>query len=124
MSIRFLADADLDYAIVQGVRRRELSIDFKSANDAGLEGLPDDQVLELAAGERRVLVSHDKSTMPVYFAARIRLGLRTPGVLLALPRATVGEVVESLLMIWSSSRPEEWVDQIHYLPSLSRHVFR
>lgn len=124
MSIRFLADADLDYTIVQGVRRREPSIDFKSANDAGLEGLPDDKVLEIAGREGRVLVSHDKRTMPVHFAARVRLGLRSPGVLLAVPRATVGEVVESLLIIWASSREGEWVDQIHYLPSLSRHVFR
>jgi hypothetical protein len=45
-------------------------------------------------------------------------------VLLAVPRAKVAEVVEALLIIWSSSRAEEWVDQIHYLPSLSRHVFR
>ena len=124
MSIRFLADADLDYAIVQGIRYREPAIDFKSANDAGLEGLPDDAVLEVAAVEHRILVSHDKRTMPVHFAARIRLGRRSPGVLLALPRATVGEIVDSLLIIWSSSREEEWADQIHYLPSLSRHVFR
>ena len=107
MSIRFLADADLDHAIVKGIRRREPSIDFKSANDAGLEGLPDDKVLDIAAGEGRVLVSHDKRTMPVHFAARIGLSLRSPGVLLGVPRATVGEVVESLLIIWSSSREEE-----------------
>jgi hypothetical protein len=124
VSIRFLADADLDYAIVQGIRRREPAIDFKSANDAGLEGLPDDGVLEVAAVEQRLLVSHDKRTMPVHFAARIKSGRRSPGVLLALPRATVGDIVDSLLIIWSSSREEEWTDQIHYLPSLSRHVFR
>ena len=35
--------------------------------------------------------------------------------MLALPRATVGEVVDSLVTIWSSSREEEWVDQVHYL---------
>jgi hypothetical protein len=124
VSIRFLADADLDNAIVQGVRRREPSIEFKSANDAGLAGLPDDKVLEIAAGEGRVLISHDKRTMPVHFAARIRLGLWSPGVLLAVPRATVGDVVESLLIIWSASSGSDWADQIHYLPSLSRHVFR
>lgn len=124
MSIRFLADADLDNAIVQGVRRREPSIDFKSANDAGLEGLPDEKVLEIAAGEGRVLVSHDKRTMPVHFVARIRSGQRSPGVLLALPSASVGEVVESLLIIWSASGESDWADQIHYLPALSRHVFR
>ena len=87
MSIRFLADADLDFTIVQGVRRRELSVDFKSAHDARLEGLPDDKVLGLAAGEGRVLVSHDKRTMPVHFAARIRSGQRSPGVLLAFAQA-------------------------------------
>jgi hypothetical protein len=51
-------------------------------------------------------------------------GLRSPGVLLALPRATVGEVIESLLLVWSASREEESANQIHYLPSLNRHVFR
>ena len=59
-----------------------------------------------------------------HFAARMRSGQRSPGLLLALPRATVGEIVEALLIIWSSSLEEELADQIHYLPSLSRHLFR
>jgi predicted nuclease of predicted toxin-antitoxin system len=124
VSVRFLADADLNYAVVQGLRLREPFIDFKTANDAGLEGLADPEVLELAAREERVLVSHDKSTMPVHFAARIGSGLRSPGVLLALPSASVGEIIESLLIIWSASHDKEWSDQIHYLPSLKRHVSR
>jgi hypothetical protein len=124
VTIRFLADANLDYASVQGVRRREPAIDFKSANNAGLEGLPDDDVLDVAAGDGRVLVSHDKRTMPLHFAARVRAGLRSPGVLLAMPSASVGEVVESVLIIWSASREEGWMDQIHYLPSLGHHLFR
>jgi Domain of unknown function (DUF5615) len=124
VAIRFLADANLDYAIVQGVRRREPAVDFKSANDAGLAGLPDDEVLDVAASEGRVLVSHDKRTMPVYFAARVRAGLRSPGMLLAVPSASIGEIVETVLIIWSASRGEDWIDQIHYLPSLSRHLFR
>jgi len=124
VSVRFLADADLNYAIVQGVRLREPSIDFKSANEAGLEGLPDDEVLEAAAHEGRLLVSHDKSTMPVHFAARVRLGLPSPGVLLALPSASVGEIVESLLTVWSASSESDWADQIHSLPSFRLHQFR
>ncbi len=124
MSIRFLADADLDGAIVRGVHRREPSIDFKNASDAALEGLSDPEVLELAAAEGRILVSHDTSTMPVHFAARIRLGQRSPGALLVFQSAHVGDIIESLLTIWSASREEEWVDRIHYLPSLSRHLFR
>ena len=124
MSVRFLADADLNYAIVEGVRLREPSVDFKTANDAGLEALSDLEVLEVAAREGRVLVSHDKSTMPVHFASRVAAGLRSPGVLLALPSAPVGAIIESLVIIWSASEEKEWSDQIHYLPSLRRHVFR
>lgn len=107
MSIRFLADANLDFAIVKGVRRRERLIDFSSANEAKLEGVLDDEVLEIAAREGRVLVSHDKRTMPVHFTERISLGRKSPGVLLALPSASVGEIVESILLIWSASDGED-----------------
>jgi hypothetical protein len=124
VSVRFLADADLNYAIVQGIRLREPSVDFRSANEAGLEGLSDAKVIELAATEGRVLVSHDKRTMAVHFAARVGSGLKSPGVLLALPSAPGGDIIESLLIVWSASSEREWEDQIHYLPSLSRHVFR
>jgi len=122
VSIRFLADADLNNGIVHGVRRRELSIEFRSARNASLRGLPDDKVLELAAAEGRVLVSHDKRTMPTHFAARIRSGQRSPGLLLALPRATIGEIVESLLIIWSSSHEEESAesDSLFAVPQRAR----
>jgi hypothetical protein len=52
------------------LRLREPSIDFKTANDAGLEGLSDREVLELAARDERMLVSHDKRAMPVHFVQR------------------------------------------------------
>lgn len=56
MKIRFLADADLNKAIVNGVLRREPSMDFLSAHAAGLRGMTDDLVLKLAAESQRVLV--------------------------------------------------------------------
>ena len=52
MTIRFQADADFRRAIVLGVRRREPAIDFRDPHEAGLRGLRDDQVLELAAHEK------------------------------------------------------------------------
>jgi hypothetical protein len=109
---------------VQGIHLREPAIDFKAANEAALEGLSDPEVLELAAREGRVLVSHDKSTMPVHFSAKIGSGLKSPGVLLALPSASVGEIIESLLIIWSASSEQEWADRICYLPSFRLHQFR
>ena len=47
--IRFQADADLRQAIVTGAIRREPNLDFRSANEAGLEGIKDPEVLALSA---------------------------------------------------------------------------
>ena len=69
MKVRFLADADLNRAIVSGVLRREPSLDFLTAQAAGLRGMNDPEVLALAAEQRRVLVSHDVGTMPAHFRA-------------------------------------------------------
>ena len=67
MKVRFLADADLNKAIVSGVLRREPSVDFLTAHAAGLRRMTDPEVLSLAAQQQRVLVSHDVSTMPSHF---------------------------------------------------------
>jgi hypothetical protein len=68
--VRFLADADLNRAIVSGVLRREPSLDFLTAQEAGLRGMNDSEVLALAAEGQRALVSHDAGTM--HLCHRIR----------------------------------------------------
>ena len=65
MSIRLLADADLKFAIVTGTRLHEPAIDFVSAVEADLEGVGDPEVLQAAASQERILVSHDKKTSRV-----------------------------------------------------------
>jgi predicted nuclease of predicted toxin-antitoxin system len=70
LSLRFQADNDLKFAIVKAVRRQEPSIDFASAQEAGLDGLGDPELLDRAAAEGRVLVSHDRRTMLNHFRNR------------------------------------------------------
>lgn len=67
MSIRFQADNDLKRIIVDATLRREPSIDFQTALATGLHGLDDELVLGRASEQGRILVSHDKRTMPPYW---------------------------------------------------------
>jgi len=69
VKVRFLTDADLNKSIVSGVLRREPSLDFLSAHDAGLRRMTDTDVLALAAEQQRVLVSYDVGTIPAHFRA-------------------------------------------------------
>jgi hypothetical protein len=123
LSLRFQADADLKYAIVKAVRQREPSIDFASALESGLEGVSDPDLLDLTARERRILVSHDRRTMLSHFRRRLDTGEFSPGLMLVSQRAQVQGVVEAIVLIWSASNPEDWRDQAHHLPALTRHIF-
>jgi hypothetical protein len=67
--IRFLADASLHHAIVSGCLRREPAIDFLSAHEARLEGVPDAEVLAFATHQNRILVTSDLRTMPRHFGS-------------------------------------------------------
>ena len=124
MSIRFLADADLKRAIIDGSLHQERAIDFAGAAEAGLPGRPDSEVLGIAARLGRVLVSHDRRSMPLHFARFLSEGNRSPGVLLISQAVPVAEAIDSLVLIWSASWPSELENRIHYLPSFEVHSFR
>ena len=123
MSIRFQADNDLKFGIVKAARRREPSMDFVSAQDAGLDRMGDPELLDRAALEGRVLVSHDRRTMLDYFRAHLAAGKSSPGLLIVPQDASIGDVIEALVYIWALSDPVELKDQAYYLPSISRHFF-
>ncbi|MGH9204226.1 MAG: DUF5615 family PIN-like protein [Vicinamibacterales bacterium] len=72
MPIRFQADADLNQVIVSAVVRRMPAIVFRTATSAGLAGLQDQDVLVVAAGDGRILVTHDQATMPRHFREFLR----------------------------------------------------
>ena len=121
--IRFQADADLDFDIVLAVSRRERAVDFASAAEGGVVGLSDPEVLEIAAQQDRILITHDRRTMPSHFRDRLDRGLESPGVFIVSQFEPIGPVVEVLMMVWSASDPAEWRNQIRHLPSLSSHSF-
>jgi hypothetical protein len=116
VKVRFLADADLNKAIVSGVLRREPPVDFLTAQAAGLRRMTDPKVLALAAEQQRVLVSHDAGTMPAYFRAFRNAGNHSAGVFLVPQTLDVGAAIEELLLIWRASEAAEWENQLVWLP--------
>ena len=112
MKIRFLADADLNKAIVSGVLRREPSVDFLTAQAAGLRRMSDPEVLTLAAQQQRVLVSHDVGTMPAHFRAFRSAGKHSAGVFMVPQSLDIGTAIEELLLLWLASQSSEWENRL------------
>ena len=113
---RFLADHDLQEAIVRGVRRKEPAAEFAHLRDVGLEQASDPDVLEYAARTGFLVVSHDVNTMCGHAYARIKAGRPLAGVFLVQQGHPLGPVIEDLLLIWSGSEAEEWADRVTHLP--------
>lgn len=115
MPVRFQADADFNQIIVSAVVRRSPQIDFRTATAAGLAGIPDAEVLAIAAREGRVLVTHDRSTMPDHFREFTR-SQSSPGLIVVPQSLSIREVADTLILIWTATTADEWTNRIVYLP--------
>lgn len=116
MSIRFLADEDLNPRIIEGLHSREPAVDILDVKASGLRGTKDPDLLELAAQQNRILITHDRRTMTRHFLESVAAAKWNPGLFIVPQRCVIGEIVESLMLIWSASQAEEWRDRIEYLP--------
>ena len=91
--IGFQADAGLDNDIVVATRRREPAVDFASAAEGGLVGLADPEILEIAARQGRIIITHDRRTMPGHLRDRLRQGKSSPGLFIVSQFEPIGPVV-------------------------------
>ncbi len=117
MTVRFLADENLDSDILDGLLAREPAIDIVDVKTAGLRGTKDPDLLELAVEQDRIIVTYDRRTMPRHFQELIAASKPAPGVFIVPQQeSAIGETIEWLLLVWTASQAEEWRDQILYLP--------
>ena len=115
MKVRLLADADFNQIILRGVKRKFPAIDFSTPAEGGIIDRDDPAVLEIAARQGRVLVSHDTTTMPDHFYRFIETQ-DSPGVFLIQQDCSFSTAIESLSLIWQDSEAEEWVNHLVRLP--------
>ena len=114
--LRFAADENFNNDVVRGVLRRKPSVDIVRIQDVGLSGADDPTVLQWAAQEGRVLLTHDVATITRYAYERVRDGKPMPGVFEVGRGVPVGLVIEEVLLLGEYSFDGEWEGQVRYLP--------
>jgi hypothetical protein len=109
-------DENFNNDVLRGLQRRNSRLDLVRLQDVGLSGEDDPTVLEWAAEQDRVFVSHDVSTITAYAYARVAAGKKMPGVFEVPRTVSVLIAIEDLLLIAECSLPGEWEGQVRYLP--------
>ncbi|MEH2371935.1 DUF5615 family PIN-like protein [Nostoc sp.] len=88
--MRLLTDENFNGSILRGLIRRLPRLDIVRVKDVGLIHTDDSTILEWAANEERILLTHDIATITVHAYERINKGLSMPGVVEVIATALIG----------------------------------
>lgn len=114
--IRFLLDENFNGKVVRGVRARQPDVDMIRVQDTELSGADDPAVLEWAAHEGRILLTHDLDTMTKYANERIEQELPMAGVIFVRDTLPIAKVIDDLLAVLGASEASEWENRIDFFP--------
>ena len=114
--MRLLTDENFDGDIVRGLLRRMPNLDVVRVQDVGLAQTPDPNILARAAAHQRILLTHDRNTVPGFAYHRVPGGLSMPGVFLVSDQMPKGQSIDQLLLAIECLTPEDCKDQVRHFP--------
>jgi hypothetical protein len=114
--LRLLSDECFEGKVVRALRRLRPGLDLVRAQDVGLMGVDDPAVLAWAAAQGRILLTHDRQTVPGFAYDRVRAGEAMPGVFVVDDRVPVRAAIDAVLLAEDASEQDEWRDRVLFLP--------
>jgi len=114
--LRLLADENFNGRIFRALKRLIPDLDVVRAQDTRLLGADDPALLQFAADEMRVLLTHDQETLVGHAWQRVREGMAMPGVIVAPPDCPIGLVIADLELLLLAGQTEDVEQQILFLP--------
>ena len=111
-----ISDENFNNDIVRGLLRQNPDLDIVRVQDVGLRGKEDPEILEWAANEDCVVLTHDAATMAYFAYERVKAGLSMPGVIEVADDLPIKQVIEDILLIAETSERYEWEGRVIYLP--------
>jgi hypothetical protein len=119
MSTRcYLVDENLGPAIANHLRRLQPKVSVLKIGDEGAPpiGSLDPDILLWLEQTGFTLVTRNRKSMPQHLQAHIVAGHHVQGIFTLRPQCSLRDAVEDLLLIWEVAEPEEYQDQIVYIP--------
>jgi hypothetical protein len=70
----------------------------------------------VGGAEGRILLTHDRDTLPNFAYVRVRAGQAMPGVFLVSDLMPVGQAIAEILLVVECLTPEECRDFVRFFP--------
>ena len=114
--LRLLADENFNGDIVRGLSFRQPNLDLIRVQETAAAGADDADVLNWAAKNNRIVLTHDTKTLPSHAYRRTVTGQPMPGVFVLDDRFPVGSAIQEIMLLIACSKQSEWNGRVVYLP--------
>lgn len=114
--LTLLIDENLNHRVLRGLLRTLPHLNYTLAAAAGLKGADDPAVLQLAAGQNRIFVTHDLRTVPKHAYERVKAGLPMAGVVAIPDDLPIGRAIADLRPLVECATAAELQSRVVYLP--------
>ena len=114
--LRLISDENFNGDILRGLFRRCPDLDVVRIQDVGLDAASDPSILEWAAVEERIVLTHDRDTMPFFAYDRVKAAQPMPGVFLVSDVMPLGQAIDEILLAADCLPPEECKNLVRFFP--------
>jgi hypothetical protein len=114
--LKLVSDENFNADILRGLYRQCPGLDIVRVQDIGLSATPDPDILAWAAVENRILLTHDRDTMPFWAYSRLSAGQAMPGVFLVSDHMPVGQAIDEILLAVDCLMPDECANFVRFFP--------
>jgi predicted nuclease of predicted toxin-antitoxin system len=114
--LSLLSDENLNGDIIRGLFLRQPNLDLIRVQDVGLIEVEDPAILAWAAENQRIILTHDRATMPDFAYERLVRGEAMSGMFVINDRMPIRQVIDELLLLIDCTEQIEWGGIVLYLP--------
>lgn len=115
--LNILLDENFNGNILRALLLKKPDLDYLRVQDIPqLYSQDDPDVLEWAAKYKRVLFTHDVNTIPAFAYDRVKNGLPMSGVFEVSQTASIGDIVDDMLLVIEAFEEGDWDNHVSYIP--------
>ncbi len=121
MRVRYLIDENLPPLYQEQLLRYQpelkvLMVGELSHLNVPAKGTLDPEILIWCEKNNFILVTNNRASMPVHLADHISKNNQVPGIFVLRPKATIGQIIDDLILIALLGEPEEYQNRITHIP--------
>lgn len=114
--LKLVSDENFNGDILRGLFRRLPDLNIVRVQDVGLRETPDPEILAWAAIQDRIVLTHDRDTLPNFAYDRVRAGESMPGVFAVSDRMPLSQAIDEILLAVQCLLPDECKNLVRFFP--------